>query len=266
MRRIRPRSKDVIGILPTIDGAHLNAGAFKSARRAFDAHEQVLAKDPSRAEAGLIVGTYRYLVSTLALPMRWMAYVVGFGGDRTKGLQLIEAAARHPSDAQTDAKFALMLLYNREGRFAEALAVTNELMKRYPRNRLLWLEAGATAIRGRRYSEGEGLLSDGIARLPGDQRPRAFGEEALWFYKRGLARLSLRRLDGADADLHQALASPSRKWVQARIQLELGKLADLRGQRVAAQTAYANAIRLADADNDPPTHAEAERWRQTAFR
>ena len=59
------------------------------ARRAYDEHERVLSLDPSEKDAGLIVGTYRYLVSTLSLPMRWMAYVAGFGGGRER---------RHPAD------------------------------------------------------------------------------------------------------------------------------------------------------------------------
>ena len=58
---------------------------FRAARRAYDEHERVLALDPSRKDAGLIVGTYRYVVSTLSLPMRMMAYVAGFGGGRERG-------------------------------------------------------------------------------------------------------------------------------------------------------------------------------------
>jgi hypothetical protein len=67
--------------IATVEG-RLFAG-FKAARRAFDLHERVLALDPRRKDAGLVVGTYRYVVSTLSLPMRMMAYVVGFGGGRT---------------------------------------------------------------------------------------------------------------------------------------------------------------------------------------
>src|SRR6185312_14361682 len=96
----------------TVDGSVLSA--FRSAREAYDAHERVLEIDPRRKDAGLIVGTYRYVVSALALPLRWMAYVAGFGGDREKGLQLIEGAASYAGDSQADARFALVLLYNRE--------------------------------------------------------------------------------------------------------------------------------------------------------
>jgi tetratricopeptide (TPR) repeat protein len=241
-------------------------GAFRSARRAYDLHERVLELDPSRHEAGLIVGTYRYVVSTLALPVRWMAYLVGFGRDETRGLALIEAAARSSNDAQEDARFALMLLYNREKRFDEALGVVRTLMARFPRNRLLLLEAGGTAIRARRFGDAERMLTEGIARLAGDPRPRAFGEEALWFYKRGLARRALGRLETAHADLQRARELSARQWVHARVALELGKLADLQGRRDAARAAYETAARLARAGNDPGTRAEAERFRRTPFR
>src|SRR5204863_2935994 len=72
----------------TVDGSVL--GAFRAAREAYVEHEKVLALDPRRKDAGLIVGTYRYIVSALALPLRWMAYVVGFGGGRERGIQMIE--------------------------------------------------------------------------------------------------------------------------------------------------------------------------------
>jgi tetratricopeptide (TPR) repeat protein len=241
-------------------------GAFRQARRAFDAHERVLSLNPSRKDAGLVVGTYRYVVSTLSLPMRWMAYLAGFGGDRALGLRLIEEAARYPSEVQIDAKVALLLLYNRERRYGDALTVARDLMSRYPRNRIFWLEAGATAIRARQFAEAERLLSEGIAKCATDTRPRAFGEDALWYYKRGLARLALRRLPDAATDLERARTLSARDWVKARIQLEIGKLADLQGRRAQAQTAYRQSITLASSGNDQNTGDEAQRYLKTPFR
>ena len=235
-------------------------GAFGAARRAYDSHERVLALDPQRKDAGLIVGTYRYVVATLALPARWVAYLAGFGGDKTKGLQFVEQAARHPGEVQVDARFALMLLYNREGRYLEALEVIRDLMARFPRNRVLKLESGATAIRARHYTEADRLLTEGIDGLASDRRPRAFGEEAMWYYKRGMARLALRRLEPARADLLRAESLPTRDWVKARVQLELGKLADLTARRDDARRRYATAITLARSGNDPETRRQAERW------
>src|SRR5712692_751429 len=66
--------------IATVDGSAV--GAFRAAHEAYDEHQKVLDLDPNRKDAGLIVGTYRYIVSTLVLPLRWFAYAAGFGGDR----------------------------------------------------------------------------------------------------------------------------------------------------------------------------------------
>ena len=78
--------------IATVEGRLLTG--FNAARRAYDQHERVLELDPRRKDAGLIVGTYRYIVSTLSLPMRMMAYVAGFGGGRERGIGMIEETAR----------------------------------------------------------------------------------------------------------------------------------------------------------------------------
>jgi tetratricopeptide (TPR) repeat protein len=54
--------------IATVEGSAL--GAFRVAREAYDEHEKVLDLDSGRKDAGLIVGTYRYIVSALALPLR----------------------------------------------------------------------------------------------------------------------------------------------------------------------------------------------------
>jgi hypothetical protein len=241
-------------------------GAFSQARRAFNAHERVMQLDARRKDAGLVVGTYRYIVSTLPFPLRWMAYVAGFGGDRQYGIRLVEDAARYPSDAQTDAKVALLLLYNREGRFKDALAIADDLIARYPRNRVVVLEAGATAIRARLFAQADRVLSEGLTRFATDPRPKAFGEEAMWYYKRGVARISLGNVAGAQTDLQRAQSLPARSWVKARIRLEQGKLEDLAGRRERALTAYREALRGAESSNDPSTSREAQRLMKSPYR
>jgi hypothetical protein len=48
--------------------------------------------------------------------------------------------------------------------------------------------------------------------------------------------------------------------------MELGKLEDLSGNRVAARAAYDRALTLGRADSDPTGVAEAERLKRTGFR
>jgi predicted Zn-dependent protease len=241
----------------TVDGSF--GGAFRSAREAFSEHERVLELDPRRKDAGLIVGTYRYLVSTLSLPMRWMAYMVGFGGDRERGIQLIQDAAAYNGDNQDDARFALILLYNREKRYNDALKQLGTLRERYPQNRLVWLESGATSLRAGRAANAEHFLDEGFARFASDPRPRMFGENALWRYKRGLTRATLGRRADAEADLRVAVASEARNWVLGRSHLELGKLALAAGDRTRANEELQKAVQLCESDNDPAYAEEARR-------
>ena len=77
--------------IATVEGSA--ARAFRAAREAYNAHEKVLDLDNGRKDAGLIVGTYRYIVSALALPMRLVAYMAGFGGDKARGIRMVEEAA-----------------------------------------------------------------------------------------------------------------------------------------------------------------------------
>jgi len=205
-------------------------------------------------------------VSQLSMPLRMMAYVVGFGGGKDVGIKMIEEAARYPGEGQADARFALVLLYNREQRYEDALRVLGQLQESFPRNRILWLEAGSTALRAGRAADAERLLNDGLQRLATDNRPRMFGEEALWYLKRGAARVALDRRQEAEADLRRVLGLESRKWVTGRTHGELGKLADLRGDRATARGEFQRAAALGQEDNDPAGAAAAERWVDTPYR
>ena len=266
MLRTRPNDPDahfaagsVVGIQAsygaTVEGRVL--AAFRLAKRAYDAHERVLALAPQRKDAGLIVGTYRYIVSALSAPMRLMAYVAGFGGGRERGLRMIEDAAAGAGETEVEAKFALLLLYNRERRFDDASRVARDLQQRFPRNRLLWLEAGATFLRAGRFAEAANVLDEGFKRLESESRDRMFGELALWRYKRGTAHARLGHADRARSDFTAALGTPARDWVQGRTHAELGRLAASAGQRELAHREYRLAIELAERGNDPVGKQEA---------
>ena len=241
----------------TVEGSVL--GAFRAAREAYEEEETVLDLQPQRKDAGLIVGTYRYIVAALALPLRVVAYVAGFGGGKDRGIKQVEEAAAYGGENQTEARFALILLYNREKRYDDALKQLAALRERYPRNRLMWLESGSTSLRAGRAADAERFLSDGIARFADDKRTRMFGEEALWRYKRGAALAALGRHAEAEADLRKSLSFDGRPWVHARSHLELGMLALKAGNKAAAAVELRAAMTLADSDNDPLTADAARR-------
>jgi tetratricopeptide (TPR) repeat protein len=265
--RARPRDADALFRIGSIVGVQASYGAtvegkvlasFRAARRAYDSHEKVLELDASRKDAGLVVGTYRYIVSALSIPVRLMAYVAGFGGGKERGLRMIEEAADYPGLTQTDAKFALVLLYNRERRFDDALRVIGALQKQYPRNRQLWYEAGTTLIRAGRFQQAEATLDEGIRRRDADRRERMFGEDALWHYKRGVARNRQGRDELARQDFQVPLTREARDWVRGRAHAEVGQLALKAGDREQARREYRLAIELAERGNDPLGKTEAQ--------
>lgn len=239
----------------TVEGRVL--GGLRAARRAYDAEERALSLSPARTDAGLIVGTYRYVVSGLSLPLRLMAYMAGFGGGKTEGLSYVEHAASTSSDAQVDAQFALVLLYNREERYADALGVLRRLKQRFPRNRLLWLEEGATALRGANTEQADMVLTTGLSTFSREDRPRAPGELALWHYKRAVARRVAGRATTAADDLTMALGLEPRPWVRGRIALERARLARAARDGKAAEREYTLAVDTCVRAKDSPCESEA---------
>jgi tetratricopeptide (TPR) repeat protein len=167
------------------------SGGLGTARRAVRHQERALALDPARRDAGLQLGLYRYGVSTLALPLRIVARAFGLGGGKAEGIRLVEDAAAHPGELQTNARLALIAIYNREGRYAEALGLLADLQRRYPRNRLLWFEAAATALRAGRVKDAARFNSEGLNRFSHDLRPKAPGEEHAWQQQRASIQRTL---------------------------------------------------------------------------
>ncbi len=247
--------------MATVDGRML--AGFKAARRCYDEHERVLELDARRNDAALSVGMYRYIISTLSLPMRMMAYVAGFGGGKEQGVKLVQQAAAGGGEARIDALFALVLIHNREGRFGEALDVLKQLRQLYPRNRLVLLEAGATALRGGRAAEADALLTEGIFILSRETRARFQGEEQLWRYKRGAARATLGRADAVE-DLQVAAGGDGLTWVAGRARVELARVALKRGDRAAATSEATQAETLCVNGNDPPCVEQAKELKRRA--
>ena len=247
--------------IATVEG-RLLAGV-RAASSCYDEHERVLELDPSRNDAGVAVGTYRYLVASLSIGMRMLAYVAGFGGGKERGIELLERAAAGSGESRTDAMFALVLVYNRELRFDDALKILRQLREMYPRNRLVVLEQGATALRGGRAAEAESMLTEGLAALSRDPRVKGPGEEQLWRYKRGAARAALQRPDAID-DLRAATAAPAQRWVAGRARVEIARLAQARGDRAAATLEARQAEALCREGNDPICVGSAQRLLRNA--
>ena len=242
-----------------------NLGALRQAKQAYTAHQTVLELDPRRKDANLTLGIYRYLVSLLPRPVRMLAYLVGFDGGKAEAIQLIEEAAAWPGETRSEAQFALALLYNRERRYGAAQRVIGDLQRRFPRNRLTWLESAATWLRADRPVQAERAIVTGFAVLAADTRVRMAGEAAVWRLKRGAARVAAGRSADALPDLEAAEAADAAPWVAGQAQIERGKIADLEGDRERARAAYDRGRKLCRQAKHRRCAANAERLKRDGY-
>jgi tetratricopeptide (TPR) repeat protein len=130
----------------------------------------------------------------------------------------------------------------------------------------LWLESGATYLRAGKPAEADAVLTEGIRMLAADKRPRMLGEDGHWYYERGMARVRQRRAPEAIADLTEALKHEQLGWVRTRTYLELGKAADLAGNRPGAVAEYTKAQQSAVTSGDTEAATQARRYKASPYR
>ena len=248
----------------TVEGGTL--GAFADGRRAVIAMERARERAPGNRETALVLGMSRYTVSTMPWPVRALARLYGLAGDREAALVLLREAASPGTETETDALLLLMIVDNREGHHADALDRLAYLQRAHPRNRLLYLNQGATALAAGRPDVAERLLSAGISRGDWGAAPSVLGETALWFAHRGTARARLHRKVDAEADLRRGIASNPRDWVRGRIQIQLGDLALEAGDRVRARREFEIALDFSRRGGDQVAEKEAMRKLSTVRR
>jgi tetratricopeptide (TPR) repeat protein len=250
--------------LATVEGNM--SESLRTAERAYTENRRALVLDPNHKNAGLIVGTYRYAVSTMFPPTGSATPVADRDGGRERSIQLIEDAAQHPGHMQTIARYILIVIYNREGRYDAALGVIQQLQQRFPGDRLLWLEAGSTMLKAGRALDAQRTLEEGLAKFEANPRPLAFGELAQWRYSLGASLVGLELNTRASHELKSALLIPARPWIHGRTHIELGKIADLAGDRAGAIQEYEQAARLCAGDADEAGAREARTLAKEGYR
>ncbi|HYE88969.1 MAG TPA: tetratricopeptide repeat protein [Vicinamibacterales bacterium] len=195
-----------------------------AARRAYQEHQRVLTVDRHHADARLTVGLYRYFISRMPAWSRLFAVVAGLDSDRDGGLRLVEQAAASDGPAQANALLTLIVIYNQQARYEDALAVIRRLQQKFPRNRLLWLEAATTQLRAGRAAEARESIEHGLRMLHDDPRPRAFGELGRWRYHYGVSLAALQQTPAAKEQFTAVLQGESLDWVRDNARLELARL------------------------------------------
>jgi tetratricopeptide (TPR) repeat protein len=102
--------------------------------------DQVLAINPKDPDAPLGRGVHEYIIGGLPWTWRTLGFLVGFHGDKAKGLATVEQVAKNGTINKPDAEIMLCAFYRRDRNSKKALPLLADLVRRYPRNFLLRFE------------------------------------------------------------------------------------------------------------------------------
>ncbi|HKR02411.1 MAG TPA: hypothetical protein VJT09_17170 [Pyrinomonadaceae bacterium] len=120
--------------------------ALSDGSNSVERHREVLKLDPNFHDAELTIGLYDYVVGSLPGPVKLLASMVGTRGSKKRGLNTLQRVVNEGKWSRDDARALLIVLFKREKRYEEALAVSRELGAKYPRNYLFKLEAADALV------------------------------------------------------------------------------------------------------------------------
>ncbi len=141
--------------------------SLRNGSRAVALHREALKRDPNFTDAYLSVGMYDYVLGSLPLAVKILAFVSGHHGSKKEGLKELEKVYKEGKFARVEAGVILILLYDREKRLEDSLKIQQVLSAQYSRNSIFRSEMARTLARLGRYRQSvklyEELLNDPVA-------------------------------------------------------------------------------------------------------
>jgi tetratricopeptide (TPR) repeat protein len=217
---------------------HSFATAARQGYAARNDSEQALKIDPDYADAKMAVGIQQFAVASLPRLIRMMVGIVGVGGNKEKGLDMLRDAAAHGYVTNVSSRTVLSLFLRHDARYPEALAVQHGLAVEFPHDYLFRLEeANLTKDMG----DGPGAIAIYKQVLNDGQKPGYFIDPRLqmaWFGLADTERGQNDIFDAAHDYLNAAQQPKCSDWLRKRAQLNAGEMFDLLHQRDAAVKLY----------------------------
>jgi len=221
--------------------------ALRDATKARKLCNQVVELEPRNIDARMMQGAHDYIVGSLPGYIRFLGFLSGIRGDKEGGIRTLLQVANQGTNNKMDAKILLGVIYRRERRPQDALAMLAEITARYPRNHLYRLEQSqmyadlgdkekAVAV----LDEIERLKrsgSPGYDKVSWEKLAYVKGNLRFWYddFDLAIENLKIATAKAQDLDLHTSVMA----W------LRLGQAYDMRKQRALARPAYLAAIRAA---------------------
>ena len=217
---------------------------LRATARSRQLHNKVVELDPEFVDARLTQGAHDYLISQLPFAYKMVGSVIGFRGDRRRGIRTVELVAREGQRRRVTAQLLLSVVYRRERQPELAVPLLLNLIEQYPRNHLyrvelaqMYADAGDMTASVRTLDEVEKRIrtrAAGFSRLTVDRVG----------FLRGHIQFRHRLLSEAARTLRSVVARGEQVEPETRALagLRLGQTYDLLERRPEARTAYQGAI------------------------
>jgi len=239
--------------------------AGTKAKAARDLHQQVLALDPNFDDARLSIGSFNYVVGVIPGVVRFILLPLGIkSAGKDIGIQQIETAAVKGKTVSTDAQMMLIIVYNREKRYNDALKIVSSLHARYPRNFIFELSKASIYGKMKRWDDAVKTYQDVLAKL----EAKRDGYERLAphkiYYSLGTSRIEAYKFDEAlDAFEHVVRIKEAPPADKAGAHLWRGKIYDSGGHREQALKEYDAVLAL---DCDDELKDQARQYKRKPFK
>lgn len=218
------------------------ASGLRLAMQAKDDHVRVLELDPDYVDAKLVVGVYEYVVGALPTPFKLLIGFMGITGSKTRGLEMLNDAAKRGIVSSVEARTTIALFLRREARYKEAVQVVQTLKNEYPRDYLFSLEE---ANLRKDAGEGMGAVTAYREILTANAKPGYFFSARMELTYFGLGdALRGQRHYGEAAQSYERAAWTQNVGPELKIRslVAAGECHDLNGERQLAVKDYQAAI------------------------
>jgi len=113
-----------------------NLPSLRYTREANDWASKLLAVDPNCYDAHVATGFSKYIIGSMAAPMRWIMRLGGIAGDKKEGMAELQLTADHGQYLGPFARILLAIAYVRDKDSIRARGVLTALRDEFPKNPL----------------------------------------------------------------------------------------------------------------------------------
>jgi len=203
--------------------------------------------DPNDYDARLVQGAHDYIVGSLPAFYKMLGFLVGFRGDKEKGIRTLHEVAKKGRANSVDAEVFLCAIYRREEKWQAAMPLLDDLIGRFPRNYLLRFEqAQMYSSMGQKDKAIDSIQkvaelkksgAPGFGNLPMERIYYQIGNIQFWYrdYDLAVDNLTKAAVGCSNLDLNTGTLT----WMR------LGQVYDLTNRRTLAMEAYRKAIAFA---------------------